>query len=762
MNGQATGAGEGPLSPDRALLAELERWRSAIARNAALRNPVLTSWELNAFVHGIINRVLYLRICEDRGLLPSGTLGELAPAEAISERISGLFHDAEGTSPLALLACTRGEERAPSAREPVLDDRVLRGFVETLSSPLIPCDFSVFPLIRLAGVCRVFFRKEIRLMGGHRAVLEETAAAKGAGGFPPPPEAAREYLVAHAWEEKAEGGREDDPARLRVLDPTCGSGHLLLLSYRHLMNRHGQRLREAGAGVDGVSPRGLSLEERFRILGVLFGVDPDPRAVEVTRILLLVMALEGAEGPEGLRSGLDLLPVCHVLGRNIRCGNAVIGPDYLEETFPRPSPRRVREQGIPMDWAGVFPEVMGSGGFGVVVVEPPTHHPGTEQGLRRHLQQHYRAYHDDADMAIYLMERGISLVSRDGTFASLTPDRWLRARHGGPLRRLLSTLQMEEMVLLQGPEGAGGTTTGTGHCILRVTPRPASHGIRVIRMDPVALAAMSASRVPGSRLVDPASLGDGGWTFTPRDSRELMDRLKMACTPLGRYVVGTLPCGDPALHADHALVDRKTRDKLIHGDGMNPGEFRPVVTADQVCRYAPVEPAWYLPVKSRPESPLEEGGARESPPPATAAILCTERGGAPVCTLATSGALAGEGVIVIPRRDLYLLGLINSTLSRFLFREEGAMLSVRSLERFPVSIPDFSDPADSARHDRMVALVSRMLDLHRMIQESIRDHEKVLIQRQIETTDMQVDDLVYELYGLTDEERRVVEEATGE
>ena len=146
---------------------------------------------------------------------------------------------------------------------------------------------------------------------------------------------------------------------------------------------------------------------------------------------------------------------------------------------------------------------------------------------------------------------------------------------------------------------------------------------------------------------------------------------------------------------------------------------------------------------------------------ATGTILCTACGGAPACTLDSSGALDGEGVIVIPRRDLYLLGLLNSSLSRFLFLEQGSGLPFGSLERFPVYIPDFSDPADTARHDRMVALVTRMLDLHHRIQEGMPEHDKAIIRRQIEVTDREIDNLVYELYDLTEEERRIVKEAAG-
>ena len=633
----------------------------------------------------------------------------------------------------------------------MLDDRVLRGFLGALSPEGMPGDLSAIPPVRLAGVFRVLFRKEIRLRGGHRAILEETAAAKGAGGYPPPLDAAREFLVAHALEGTAERGSEEHSSRVRVLDPACGTGHLLLLSSRHLLSRSVNRHTD-----EGVPRRRVSRDERLRIPGLLYGVDPDPRAVVVTRLLLLLLALDGEEG----QFSPDLSAICRTLRGQIRCGNAVIGPEYLEETYPRPSPRRVRELGIPMDWAAAFPDVVRSGGFEVVITEPPTHHPGTEPGLRRYLQQHFPAYHDDADMTVYLMERGITLTSREGSFASLTPDRWLRARYGGPLRRMLSTLQLEEMVLLQGRPPAAGGAAGEGHCILRLSPHPASHGVRVLRVGPETSDILDPSRLRGGRAVHPSSLGDGGWTFTDRNSRDLVDRVKRITSPLGRYVMGTLTCGDPAVDGNQALVDRKSRDRLIREDGRNPAEFRPVVVAAQVRRYAPVVPDLFLAGKGLEGIPPELRGGQESTVPAQGAILCTKQGEIPVCTLDTSGALAGGRVVVIPRKDLYLLGTLNSTFSRFLFREQKKSLSVRWLEQFPVYIPDFSLLDDTARHDRLVTLVSRMLELHARMMTTVSGEGKVALQRRIDATDREIDELVYGLYGLTEEERRIVEEGT--
>ena len=81
----------------------------------------------------------------------------------------------------------------------------------------------------------------------------------------------------------------------------------------------------------------------------------------------------------------------------------------------------------------------------------------------------------------------------------------------------------------------------------------------------------------------------------------------------------------------------------------------------------------------------------------------------------------------------------------------------RFIEQLPVRTINFDDPADVARHDRMVALVERMLDLHKKLSAATIPADKSLYQRQIEATDRQIDSLVYELYELTEEEIAIVE-----
>jgi hypothetical protein len=112
----------------------------------------------------------------------------------------------------------------------------------------------------------------------------------------------------------------------------------------------------------------------------------------------------------------------------------------------------------------------------------------------------------------------------------------------------------------------------------------------------------------------------------------------------------------------------------------------------------------------------------------------------------------------------YLLGLLNSRLVDFLYQDlvgEQARVfpEVKPVQLFklPIRLISFGDSADKSRHDRMVKLVEQMLSLHKKLPAAKTEQEKTVIQRQIDATDRQIDQLVYELYGLTEEEIRIVE-----
>jgi hypothetical protein len=115
---------------------------------------------------------------------------------------------------------------------------------------------------------------------------------------------------------------------------------------------------------------------------------------------------------------------------------------------------------------------------------------------------------------------------------------------------------------------------------------------------------------------------------------------------------------------------------------------------------------------------------------------------------------------------LYLLGILNSSLlNTYLktistpFRGGYIALNRQYIGQLPVCPINFSDPSEKARHDKMVSLVDQMLSLNKQLPSVKTDHEKTALQRQIDATDKQIDELVYELYGITEEERKIIEES---
>ncbi len=78
------------------------------------------------------------------------------------------------------------------------------------------------------------------------------------------------------------------------------------------------------------------------------------------------------------------------------------------------------------------------------------------------------------------------------------------------------------------------------------------------------------------------------------------------------------------------------------------------------------------------------------------------------------------------------------------------------MKQLPIRAIDFSNPSEKAQHDKLVALVENMLELKKKYHETRMEQDKELYERQIKMVDTQIDKLIYDLYGLTEEEVKVV------
>ncbi|MFP4088309.1 MAG: Eco57I restriction-modification methylase domain-containing protein [Desulfobacteraceae bacterium] len=381
----------GTAEVDAAFLAEIERWRELLARNIALRNPGLSQREINFSVQRTIDRIIFLRICEDGGIETYGRLMSLQNGDRVYKRLFQLFREADDryNSGLFHFSPEKGRFSDMDELTPDLavDDKVLKDILKSIYYPDSPYEFSVLPADILGQVYERFLGKVIRLTPAHRAVIELKPEVRKAGGVYYTPTYIVDYIVKETVGKLLKGkkpGPQGGASKLRILDPACGSGSFLLGAYQYLLDWHRDMYvkDDPVKWARGKNPRlyqkseddwRLTTTERKRILlNNIYGVDKDDQAVEVTKLSLLLKVLEG-EDEETIQRQLSLFQQRALpdLGSNIKCGNSLIGSDFYDGTqtnlFDEEDIYRINA----FDWDQEFPRIMKDGGFDAVIGNPP-------------------------------------------------------------------------------------------------------------------------------------------------------------------------------------------------------------------------------------------------------------------------------------------------------------------------------------------------------------------------------------------------------
>jgi predicted type IV restriction endonuclease len=232
----------GTATVDAEFLKEIEIWRQALAKNLALRNRKLSVHELNFSVQRTIDRLIFLRICEDRGVEPYAQLQALVNGQNIYNRLCYIYEQADDRYNSGLFHFRTEKERAESPDDLTprlkIDDKILKDIIGQLYYPNSPYEFSVLPIEILGQVYEQFLAKVIRLTSGHQAKVEEKPEVKKAGGVYYTPAYIVDYIVKHTVGRLCEGKTPKQLSKLRILDPACGSGSFLIGAYRYLLIYH--------------------------------------------------------------------------------------------------------------------------------------------------------------------------------------------------------------------------------------------------------------------------------------------------------------------------------------------------------------------------------------------------------------------------------------------------------------------------------------------------------------------------------------------
>lgn len=812
----------GTATVDAEFLTEIEGWRDTLAHNLALRNPDLPAHDLNFAVQRTIDRLIFLRICEDRGIETHGQLRALLNGENVYGRLRYLYGLADDryNSGLFHFRQEKGRAEAPDVLTPTLtiDDKVLKDIIRRLYYPDSPYEFSVFPAEILGHVYEQFLGKVIRLTPAHRAVVEEKPEVKKAGGVYYTPAYIVDYIVKHTVGRLCEGKTPKQIAKLRVLDPACGSGSFLIGAYGYLLSYHRDWYVKDGPAKhtkeilqDSSGEWRLTTQEKKRILlSNIYGVDIDGQAVEVTKLSLLLKVLEG-ESQETLRRQLSMwreraLPD---LGRNIKCGNSLIGPDYFagQLALDRDAIRRIN----PFDWRTEFPEVMKAGGFDQVIGNPPyiriQRIPHDESD---YFFEHYTTPTSKTDLSQLFLERALSLTTKNGLIGFICTSQWTTTNYGRKMRAVLSDGRLHQMIdfgSLPVFEGAD-----TYPAIFLLSPTPAST-LRVKRIQHRDQLNLRDIELTPASAIPLDTLSEAPWNLGGLDIAAILTHRKIASKPLsvfGQAYIGLLTGMDAAFIVDAEVAKQSKLEAAL----LLPYAYR----GEEITRYTEVRPSarviypYYEGAGGAPQL-IPESHLRTMYPNIHRHLLAHKealrkrkdsrrhyalgvewyrqlRPGSfkyirakkfvvkGIDTRVTIGLLEENtafngancpGIILEDLQGLspcYFLGMLNSRVTSYWLRSVCpaklggySRFNAGNINNVPIRAVDPANRADKIKHDRMVLMVNRLLDLHRQLGTEKTPGGKEQVQRQIEATEREIDWLVYALYGLTEEEIRTVEEA---
>lgn len=837
----------GTATVDSALLADIEAWRLALARNLANRNPSLTSDELNLAVQLVIDRILFLRICEDRGIEPYGTLQRLLDGDGVYSRLLDLFYHADDRYNSGLFRFRPENGEAPDLLTPALacDDAILKPIVRRLYYPESPYEFSAVPSEILGRVYEQFLGKVIRLTAGHQARVEEKPEVRKAGGVYYTPSFVVDYIVDATLGPLLAGKAPAEVTDLAVIDPACGSGSFLLGAYQHLLDWHrdwyiehlvpvirgkgatspevrallvptpAPRGRRAGApalpifqaGTGGSRVRSdwqLTTAERKRILtGHIYGVDLDPQAVEVTKLSLLLKVLED-ETEETVTAQRKLFAerALPSLDRNIRCGNSLIGPDIHDHA---PDLTIEERRGIAaFDWAHEFPTVMQRGGFAAVIGNPPYVRQESLGEQKEYFKDHFAVYAGTADLYAYFIERGFSLLRQDGRFGFIVPNKWLRANWAGPLRRFMKGRRVEEVIDF-GDLPIFSRHVETFPFILIAANAPAAETFAATTVKTLDFADLATHIAGSQRTIRVADQEDSGWSLIEEGPAALLRKVRAGGIPLGDYVDRRIYLGIKTGLNKAFVIDVTTRNRLVAEDPKSAELIRPFLVGKDVKRYRISVKGQYLILIPKGWTKARSGPAKnkwqwfQAEYPAVSSHLAPfaieaekrqDKGDywwelracdylpafdqpkiiMPDISLRPNFMFDPAGTWVctnscyfISSDDSTLLGLLNSRLYGFLYDHllpvyrTGYLRFFRQyIEEIPIPVPDPNATKRMAAWNRIGALVDQRLDLKQARASARSPQDMDFFKRELVALDTRIDTAVYDLYGLTDEERRIV------
>jgi type I restriction-modification system DNA methylase subunit len=761
---------KGTATVDKEFLESLDSWRKYLANSIAINNKQLDEDEINFAVQQTIDRIIFLRIAEDRRVEPYGSLKEAIRHGNYYENLFEQFRKADEKYNSGLFDLNKDK----ISEQLKIDNKVIKTIITELYYPESPYEFSVLSVEILGSAYEQFLGKVIRITPAHHAKIEEKPEVRKAGGVYYTPQYVVDYIVKNTVGKLIENKTPKEVSKIKIVDPACGSGSFLIGAYQYLLDWHkdyysGNGKPSKGKKDNPLTPEGnlTTVEKKRILLNNIFGVDIDVNAVEVTKLSLLLKCMEG-ETEASINHQLKLFHerVLPDLDNNIKSGNSLVDTDFYANELDFGFEKKVK----PFNWQKEFSEVFKQGGFDCVIGNPPwVDLKGHPPELTKYYFDKYKTTENRINLYAIFIERGLQLLNSRGKFGFIIPNSILYQSSYEKLRKLIiENFGIEKIIRMPDNTFQGvkaetviitiGNETKKAECII------------YDRKDTITeISLHNAKEVNYLNTKDClknefASID----IFTNDKIKKLLKKIETGKTDLQNLCDFTLGITPYDKYKGHS--QKQIKERVFHSTTKKDKTFKPVLEGSDVTRYFV---KWggkeYLSYGDWLGAPREKRFFTEP------RILVRQIvSGNPLRIYAgyTEEELYNTQSIfnIVAKENSninlkYILALLNSDLMNFYHSNKYLDLSknlfqkilIQNCKKFPIKIIDDKNKHEKILHDEIVKLVDQLLKLNEEIREQKLEMKRKLIQRKIDYCESRINEIVYQLYGLTEEEIKIIE-----
>lgn len=776
---------KGTTGVDAEFLKSLDSWRDLLARNIVNRNNSIGEDELNYSLQKIIDRIIFLRICEDRGVELEGQL-QKSLGSNVYDNLKVLFHSADQKYNSGLFDYKKDTITDSLS----IDDKTLKTIIEEMYYPKSPYEFSVIPVEILGHSYEQYLGKVIRITPGHRIKIEEKPEVRKAGGVYYTPQYIVDYIVKNTVGKLVEDKTPEDVSKIKICDPACGSGSFLLGAYQFLLDWHRSYYQNLiiSSSTPGLT-QGLNIKSKFLtpdgnlttsikkqiLINNIFGVDIDTNAVEVTKLSLMLKAMEG-ETEASINNQLSLLHerILPTLDNNIKSGNSLIDIDFYDNQLDfEPN---IEKKVKPFNWQSAFPEVFKQSGFDAVIGNPPY---GAEiSGELEYLDYKYNlTTKRHSNTYGYMMERSFELTKKNGFIGFIVPNTWLT---------IDACLKLREEILKK-------------HCIDDIISTyqifPATSGKAPV-VDTIIFIIQTSVSIENKNFIykelNPKLDIEGrlydlkNSTFisiTNMKHNELLQNKGFKIDTLPSFLKKIMQINtindlnftvrigaqEYAVGGGFPVItEEMQKQRIYHSKVQLAEDYYKFIPAGDIKRFNLRWSGTYLKWGKNLHCPRE--WEIYSLPHLIISRIFDLKSKKLIASFTNELFVNNtDSFCIINKRNemdlLYILGILNSRLIGFylselninLKRKAYPKINTKDLGNIPIAKINLTNTSEKTLHDKMVEFVDTMLQLNKDLQNVTLPEQKEQIKARIDYTDKKIDRLVYQLYDLTEKEIKIVE-----